>query len=64
MKYVIGFIIACIMWVVILFNVDMPQYKVYDCEMANWHPDIPADVKEECRKLRNTNRKQINEATI
>lgn len=25
---------------------------VYDCGMAEWHPDIPAKVKEECRKLR------------
>jgi hypothetical protein len=26
--------------------------RVYDCGMAEWHPDIPAEVKEECRKLR------------
>jgi hypothetical protein len=26
--------------------------RVYDCGMAEWHPDIPTDVKEECRKLR------------
>lgn len=25
---------------------------VYDCGMAEWHPDIPKEVKEECRKLR------------
>jgi hypothetical protein len=25
---------------------------VYDCGMAEWHPDVPAKVKEECRKLR------------
>lgn len=23
---------------------------VYDCGMAEWHPDIPPKVKEECRK--------------
>lgn len=22
----------------------------YDCGMAEWHPDIPNKVKEECRK--------------
>jgi hypothetical protein len=22
----------------------------YDCGMAEWHPDIPVQVKEECRK--------------
>ncbi len=27
----------------------------YDCGMAEWHPDIPAGVKEDCRKLRAKN---------
>jgi hypothetical protein len=26
--------------------------RVYDCGMAEWHPDIPLEVREECRKLR------------
>jgi len=26
--------------------------RVYDCGMAEWHPDIPVEVKEECRRLR------------
>ena len=25
--------------------------KVYDCGMAEWHPDIPAKIKEECRRI-------------
>jgi len=25
---------------------------VYDCGMAEWHPDIPPRVKEECRRLK------------
>lgn len=29
-----------------------PQGRVYDCGMAEWHPDIPNDVKEECRRMR------------
>jgi hypothetical protein len=24
--------------------------RVYDCGMAEWHPDIPPKVKEECRR--------------
>lgn len=24
---------------------------VYDCRMAEWHPDIPIEVKEECRRM-------------
>ena len=30
----------------------LPTQRVYDCGMAEWHPDIPPQVKEECRKLR------------
>jgi uncharacterized protein YebE (UPF0316 family) len=52
MKYAIGFIVACILWVWVLSTIDMPTYKVYDCGMAEWHPDIPNEVKEECRKRR------------
>ena len=26
--------------------------RVYDCGVAEWHPDIPNAVKEECRRLR------------
>ena len=37
-------------WAFILSLVPMPTYKVYDCGMAEWHPDIPPQVKEECRK--------------
>ncbi len=28
----------------------LPTQRVYDCGMAEWHPDIPPQVKEECRK--------------
>ena len=26
--------------------------KVYDCSIAEWHPDTPKSVREECRRLR------------
>ena len=35
--------------------------RIYDCGMAEWHPDIPAAVKEECRRLRMEERKMQNE---
>ena len=42
MKYVIGFIAATILWAIILSAVPMPEERVhiYDCGMAEWHPDI------------------------
>ena len=55
-KYTIGFIVACILWIIILYNTDIPTYRVYDCGMAEWHPDIPNDVREECRKMRRDNK--------
>ncbi len=36
---------------IIIFNSNLPTQRVYDCGMAEWHPDIPPQVKEECRRL-------------
>jgi hypothetical protein len=45
--------LALIAAVLILVFTDYgSQTRVYDCGMAEWHPDIPNKVKEECRKLR------------
>jgi hypothetical protein len=38
--------------------------RVYDCGMAEWHPDIPVQVKEECRRLKYESWKKNNENTI
>ena len=32
------------------FDTGEEGYRVYDCGMAEWHPDIPPKVKEECRR--------------
>jgi hypothetical protein len=34
----------------IVIGNGLPTQRVYDCGMAEWHPDIPPQVKEECRK--------------
>ena len=62
-KYIIGFLVGCIFWMVLLSNIDAPEYRVYDCGMAEWHPDIPNDVKEECRKRRYQDQKRKYETT-
>lgn len=36
--------------VVLIFSDFGENGRVYDCGMAEWHPDIPNRVKEECRK--------------
>jgi hypothetical protein len=38
------------MFGLIVFGNSLPQQRVYDCGMAEWHPDIPPKVREECRK--------------
>ncbi len=53
MKEYITFIVAVVALVsamFILVNGDYPTGRVYDCGMAEWHPDIPPAVKEECRR--------------
>ncbi len=53
MKDNITFIVALLALVAaigIIFTSDRPVGKVYDCGMAEWHPDIPPAVKEECRR--------------
>ena len=39
----------------IIIGNTLPQERVYDCGMAEWHPDIPEQVRQECRKLRSKN---------
>ena len=36
--------------IVILTNCEDSNERVYDCGMAEWHPDIPTAVREECRR--------------
>ncbi len=31
---------------------EEPKGRYYDCSIAEFHPDYPPKVKEECRKLR------------
>ena len=41
--------------------------RVYDCSLAEWHPDIPIKIKEECRKMRleeHRRSRQIEEKNI
>ena len=50
MKYFIGFLVACALWLLALHNVTVPEYRVYDCRLAEIHPDYPTEIKEECRR--------------
>jgi hypothetical protein len=46
-------IIVAVLTIFILITTNYGnQGRVYDCGMAEWHPDIPTQVREECRRLR------------
>lgn len=36
----------------LLIFVDQPRSVRYDCSIAEFHPDYPVEVREQCRKLR------------
>ncbi len=56
MKYFIGAVAATLVWIFVLSLIPMPEerVKIYNCDIAEWHPDIPVEVKQECRKLRSS----------
>lgn len=42
-------------WGMVLYAVWVfaaPKPVKYDCSLASFHPDIPTDVRKECRKVR------------
>jgi hypothetical protein len=60
MRY-LHIIILVICIVTLLFTawfasrVDNKHGKVYNCDLAEFHPDYPLAVKQKCRELRNEN---------
>jgi len=56
MKTLALIIIACtvavvLTWVLWLI-IPRESYRVYDCSLAEFHPDYPPAVREECRRIR------------
>ena len=51
MKENVALVVAILAILAAFMYVDTVEgYRVYDCGMAEWHPDIPPKVKEECRR--------------
>lgn len=46
-----GFIFYCLIAYAVLSD-DEPRIITYDCQIAEFHPDIPLEVKEACRKIK------------
>ena len=48
------FIIAAVVFAVVIListNFGAGRTIVYDCRLAEFHPDFPLDVREQCRDL-------------
>ena len=56
---VIAILVAvALAWLLWLVNPD-EQYRVYDCSLAEFHPDYPPAVREECRRIRSEQKNYI-----
>lgn len=44
-------LIITIFYITLRYPNDDLHGRIYDCGMAEWHPDIPPKVKEECRRI-------------
>lgn len=51
MKYIVG-VLAIILFVIALLNIEPNRTVVYDCRLAEISPDYPVEVKNACRKIR------------
>ena len=51
MKYLIGFLVACVLWIFALYNVEIPTYQIIDCRYSDISPEFPPAVKEECKRI-------------
>jgi hypothetical protein len=43
--------VAVVVTILISTNFGAGRTVVYDCRLAEFHPDFPLDVREKCRKL-------------
>lgn len=50
-RALLAIIILALSLGILIMDSDEREVK-YDCGMAEWHPDIPKEVREECRRLR------------
>lgn len=46
----VGLVLAMVGLIVV--GNQLPRQKVYDCSLAEFHPDYPIQVKEECRRMK------------
>jgi hypothetical protein len=55
---IVSVLIVLSISILILVNNRFPKVDYYNCEIAEFHPDYPIAVKEECRRIR-SNAKRV-----
>ena len=40
-----------VVFLIVIGNWELPTGKYYSCRDVDFHPDIPSEVRSECRKL-------------
>lgn len=45
-------VLALMLSLIIFGNNLLPRERVYDCSLAEFHPDYPVEVKNACRRIR------------
>ncbi len=51
-RIILSIVSIVLVWFLIFTDFgNSSSVRVYDCTMAEWHPDIPPRVKEACRKI-------------
>jgi hypothetical protein len=50
-RIIVAIVVVICIFILIASNYGKSE-KVYDCRLADWHPDVPAEIKKQCRELR------------
>ena len=56
-KFIFGFISASILFISLLFIIDVPDYITYDCLRLNEYNDVPEHVIKACSNSLENNKK-------
>lgn len=51
----IAILVVLVAFILVFTGFGQSSERVYNCELAEFHPDYPEKVKEACRKLRREN---------
>jgi hypothetical protein len=64
LHYFSVFLLVTAFWIIVLTIIPAPDSgRYYDCSLAEISPDIPLEVKDQCRKIRYQRRLEQNRSS-